>query len=289
MFVRPKKPSDRAQAYAQGHWMYEFIIERFGMNKPLELMDLYATGVREGPAFEKVLGVTRNEFMSQFKAWAHDQLAAWGMVPSAADPDLKQLMAEETNGEPRDESSPALPKDPTNEMIAKWLAAYPSDPFVLNVAVKNRIAKQKGRATADDIELLERYAAARPMDSLPHKLLASLYLSGGAADKGRTPQAAIEHLEYLDAREQHSPGYAFELSKQYAAAGDLDKAAAKADRATQVSPYEASTREFAATVALRRKDYATAERHIRALIALEPDRAVHKERLEALKKMMAGQ
>ncbi|RMD60593.1 MAG: hypothetical protein D6824_09225, partial [Planctomycetota bacterium] len=27
-FVRPKKPTDRAQAYAQGHWMYEFIVER---------------------------------------------------------------------------------------------------------------------------------------------------------------------------------------------------------------------------------------------------------------------
>jgi tetratricopeptide (TPR) repeat protein len=284
MFIRPRKPTDRQQAYAQGHWMYEFIIEHFGASKPLELMDLYATGVREGPAFQKVLGVTRDEFMTQFKAYAHDNLVAWGMLPGPGNPDIKQLLAEETQEQPQDESTPSLPKDPGDELIQKWLKKYPSDPFVLSAAVKGKIAKQNNKAKVEDIELLERYAAARPMDVLPHKLLASLYLSGAAADKGRGPEAAIEHLEYLDAREQHSPAYAIELSRQYAAVGDLDKAAAKAERATQISPYDATYREYAATIALRRKDYATAERHIRALIAIEPDRTVHKDRLEALLK-----
>src|SRR5205814_8826624 len=121
---------------------------------------------------------------------------------------------------------------PSAELVQKWLKKYPSDPFVLAAAVKSKMAKQHNKATADDIELLERYAAARPMDVLPHKLLASLYLTGGAADKGRGPDAAIEHLEYLDAREQHSAGYAIELAKQSAAVGDLEKAAGKAERAT---------------------------------------------------------
>jgi tetratricopeptide (TPR) repeat protein len=288
MFIRPRKPTDRQQAYAQGHWMYEFIIERFGATKPLELMDLYATGVREGPAFQRVLGVTREEFMSQFKDWAHDQLVAWGMLASPGNPDIKQLLAEEGKDETEDDSSPSLPKDASDELLTKWLEKYPSDPFVLSAVVKSKIAKQGGRATVDDIDLLDRLAAARPMDVLPHKLLAALYLSGAAADKGKGPQAAIEHLEYLDAREQHSASLAIELAKQYAAVGELDKAAAKAERATQISPYDASTREFAATIALRRKDYATAERHINALIVLEPDRAVHKQRLEALKKLKGG-
>jgi tetratricopeptide (TPR) repeat protein len=286
MFIRPRRPVDRQQAYAQGHWMYEFILEHFGATKPLELMDLYATGVREGPAFERVLGVSREEFMTQFKAWAHDQLVAWGMLSSPGNPDIHELMAEETKNEPKDETTPSLPKEPTDELLAKWLNKYPSDPFVLSAVVKNTIAKHGGKAKVEDIELLERYAAVRPMDVLPHKLLASLYLSGAAAaDKGRGPEAAIEHLEYLDAREQHSASYAIELAKQYAALGELDKAQAKAERATQISPYDASTREFAATIAMRRKDYATAERHIKAMIVLEPDRDVHKKRLEALQKL----
>ncbi len=289
MFIRPRKPVDRQQAYAQGHWMYEFIIEHFGAQKPLELMDLYATGVREGPAFQQVLGVSREEFLTQFKAWAHDQLVAWGMLSSPGNPDIRQLMTEEAKDEPKDETStPSLPKEPTEAMLTKWLNKYPSDPFVLSAVVKSTIAKHGGKAKVEDIELLERYAAARPMDVLPHKLLASLYLSGAAADKGKGALAAIEHLEYLDAREQHSASYAIELAKQYAAEGDLDKAFAKAERATQISPYDASTREFAATIAMRRKDYATAERHIKAMIVLEPDRDVHKKRLEALQKLKGG-
>jgi tetratricopeptide (TPR) repeat protein len=284
-FIRPKRPTDRQLAYAQGHWMYEFIIEHYGADKPLELMDLYATGVREGPAFQKVLGVSRDEFLEQFKLYARDQLVAWGMLPSAGNPDIKELMREEGKLDAEDDDTPSVPKGPTDELIQKWLKKYPTDPFVLAAAVKSKMARQHNKATVADIELIERYAAARPMDVLPHKLLAALYLSGAAADKGRAPDAAIEHLEYLDAREQHSPAYAIELSRQYAAVGDLDKAAAKAERATQISPYDATYREHAATIALRRKDYATAERHINALIALEPDREVHKQRLEALKKL----
>jgi len=29
-FVRPKRPTDRSLAYAQGHWMYQYMIEKWG-------------------------------------------------------------------------------------------------------------------------------------------------------------------------------------------------------------------------------------------------------------------
>ncbi|MFN9972686.1 MAG: peptidase MA family metallohydrolase, partial [Phycisphaerae bacterium] len=51
-FTRPKKPTDRGQAYAQGAWMYEFMVERFGPEAPLKLMDRYAAGDREPEAFQ---------------------------------------------------------------------------------------------------------------------------------------------------------------------------------------------------------------------------------------------
>jgi hypothetical protein len=70
--------------------------------------------------------------------------------------------------------------------------------------------------------------------------------------------------------------------------GEPEKAAAKAERARTIAPYDAGLRELAATVALTRKDYATAEREILALTKLEPDRAIHKERLEKVRKLKAG-
>jgi hypothetical protein len=286
MFARPRKPTDRSQAYAQGHWMYEFIIERYGMTKPLELMDLYASGVREEAAFRQVLGIGRAEFLAQFKVHARDQLISWGMLPTEDTPDINQLMAQEEAVE-EDDSSAAVPAEPTPEVLEKWLAKHPSNPFVLAAVVKSRAVQQGGRIQVKDIEVVERYAMARPMDVLPHKLLADFYLSGAGEEMQRGPERAIEHLEYLDAREQKSAAYAIELSRQYAAGGNLEKASEKAERATQITPYDAGAREFAATAAMRRKDYTTAERHIRALVAIEPDRPVHQQRLEAVRKMGA--
>ena len=127
--------------------------------------------------------------------------------------------------------------------------------------------------------MLFRSARARPVDPRPHRLLAAHWLATSEGGK------AAPHLEWLDAREQSTSVYATELSRIYASGGDFTRAMPKADRAVQVAPYDARTREFAATVALRAKDLDAAERHIRALVVLEPDRPVHAQRLEALLKM----
>ena len=79
--------------------------------------------------------------------------------------------------------------------------------------------------------------------------------------------------------------YAMELARLLLAKGEGEEAGTMAARAVAVSPYDASVREFAATMALQRKDFAEAERHVRALVALEPDREIHAKRLEALLKM----
>jgi tetratricopeptide (TPR) repeat protein len=278
-FARPKRPSDRGLAYAEGAFMYQYIIERFGPRKPLELMDLYATGVREQPAFEKVLGVTRDQFYTDFKAWGHDQLVTWGMLSSDAAPDIQALLAAERKADPN------TPDEPTPALFAKWLAANPTNPFVLEQVLQ---ASLQGRSadiktlTPEQIDLAERYAKARPVDPLPHRLLAAHYL---ASD---TPAAAIPHLEYLDAREQHSGAYAVELAKQYLAAGDTTKAAEKTARATTIAPYDPAIREFAATTYLRLKDLDGAARQIETMVILEPDRARNKERLEAIKKLIVA-
>lgn len=266
-FVRPKKQTDRALAYAQGHWMYEYIIERYGAKAPLDLMDAYATGTREAAAFQQVLGVSREVFLADFRAWAGLELESWGMVRSDAHPDVPALMSRDGVDKP------------TPERLAAWLAEQPDNPFVLEGVVAT--LAEKGPITAADVAVCERYAAARPVDPLPHKLLAAFYLGG----EGRDAAMAVPHLEYLDAREQSTPGYAMELARRYRDAKDFAKALAKADRATQVSPYDAKVREFAATVAMVAGDFGVAERNIRALIALEPDREIHAKRLEALQKM----
>ncbi len=174
---------------------------------------------------------------------------------------------------------------PTREMVDRWLAEHPSLPDVLELAVRMELARRGGEATEASAAILERYALARPVDPMPHRHLAKVYL---AKEDASGKQLAVEHLEFLDAREQHSPSYAIELARRYASVRDWDRAAEKAERATRISPFDADYREFAATMQVARGNLEAAHRHLTALTKIEPDREIHKRRLEALEKKMAG-
>ncbi len=342
-FTRPKKPTDRAQAYAQGHWMYQFIVKTGGEDAPRRLMEQYARGVREAEAFETVLGKSRDEFFVEFLTWAKAQVVSWGMLPKGGQPTMQELLAEvEAKGlnaqgldvkgadpkvldftvpdpaaiKPGEEPAakpdkPALPgqpaaggddpaqpmpiapgvkgprrkpasAEPSKAQVAAWLEFYPEHPDVLQLAVMQALVAKNNQPDEAMRPLLERYAAARPVDGLPHTHLAELDIAAGR------PMDAAKHLEFLDAREESSPKIAARLAGLYAQAGMWPAALAKAERAAIVAPYVAEYRELAATCSLQTADLVNAERHIRFLIALEPDRAVHKQRLEALEKMRAG-
>lgn len=276
-FVRPKKPTDRSQAYAQGHWMYEFMIERYGPRAPLELMDAYAAGVKEPEAFKQVLKVSREEFMDLFLPWAKSQLLAWGMIPPEGTPTAQEALAEALGDE--------LKGEPTLEQWQAALAKHPRHADLLLGAIRAMLDGSRGAPTAQLVPLLEAYAAARPVDPFPHKLLTTWFLSGGGQDDPSATERVIAHLEFLDAREQYTPAYASELANRYGVLGQWDRSWAKALRAVRIAPYDARTRETAATVAILRKDHDAAQWQLEALKALEPDRDVHIQRLEALQKL----
>ena len=303
-FVRPKRPNDRALAYAQAHWMYEYMVERWGPQAPLEIMAGYKRGEREGSLIESVLGLTPERFLVEFKSWAAGRVREWGLDPS---PSLDEMRFEETMADPvladkahasMDEYMRGLGRaaliggeadpfamemiDVSPELIEFWSITHPDHPDILAQRIAQELSLNGGEASEAMIPLLERYAAARPVDDMPHRQLARLYLASGEAGK------AIPHLEYLDVREVNSDAYAIELAKRYADLGEWALATEKAERATSIAPYDPSNRELAARVAIARRDLDTAERHIRALTVLEPNQSRHQKRLEALESLRSG-
>jgi len=274
-FVRPLKPTDRTQAYAQGHWMYEYMVERFDMRAPLDLMDLYAEGWNEREAMIAVLQIEPGVFFEDFKVWARGELVEVGMLSVEGEPDGAALL----NGDPA---------GATIEDVETALALHPEapgHPDLLQLLVQLRLRAAGGEPTPEMVDLLERYAAVRPVDPLPRRLLARLALEGAMPD---APERVIEHLEFLDAHEMRSPAYALALAERYAAAGRMDEAWAKARRATLIAPFDAATREQAARVALLRGDLEAAEVELVALTKIEPGRELHERRLEALRGKMGG-
>lgn len=301
-FVRPRpRSNDRALAYAQGHWMYAYIVEKWGESAPLRLMDLYSIGIREDQAMQEVLSISQESFLAEFREWARRDAATWGMLPEKS---IVQLLVEDTmtNPDTRQRAIEELSAfalgtsftlsgveggrryrvqitEPDAEVVERLKLRAPGHPDVLELKIELELAARGGDADAEMIPLLESYAAARPVDPMPHRHLARLYLATEA------PQRAVPHLEYLDAREQKSAAYAIELARQYASADDFQKAQAKAERATQMAPFDPGHREVAAAVAIKAGDLVAAERHIAALTEIEPQHETHRQRLKRIREM----
>ncbi len=317
-FVRPESPQDRPLAYAQGCWMVEYLQGKWGADSVPKLLEKYKQGLDESHAFQETVGVSGDEFYAGFIAWATDQVKQWGLAPEpsleklsdtirAKDPQLqlatRQAEQERLDalatflakqvGEPSQIAQTVLvaarwPKvkkpavDLTDEIIDQWLVEYPDQPDLLELKLRRRLKEQPevdGIATT----LLDAYAKARPVDPYPHRVYARGNLNSG------DQQAAITHLKALDLLKEQDPSYALELARLYRLQNNLTGARASVEKAARINPFDAATREFAATLAIEDGDLQRARLHLAALTKLEPDQKRHALRLEKLDAMIAAQ
>jgi len=315
-FIRPRKQTDRAQAYAQGRWMVEFIEREFGWEPLRKLLFSYAEGIREEEAMQRAFGIGREEFHSRFVAWAGGEVRAWGLDP---DPSMRTLALELAEGDEdaergirkaeserleavarawsdaigrpgserfrlRAEEWPAKPMPSVtfdDATVRAFLAEHPDQPDLVELLLR----RARGTGATDTAEarvLLERYAKLRPVDPLPHRIWAKL--AGTGLDAGGDPGALV-HLRELDLRSDKDNIYALAIARNRRAAKDFPAAIAASERAARMNPFDASVRELAAAIAVEGSRLDLAETHIEALVALEPDRALHKQRLERLRSM----
>jgi len=76
-FMRPKRPMDRQMAYAQSEWMCEYIVERFGYDKLIAMLERYRAGKTQAAVFEELLGIPTTEFDRDFSIWARKGAESW--------------------------------------------------------------------------------------------------------------------------------------------------------------------------------------------------------------------
>lgn len=262
-FVRPRKPVDRALAYGQAHWMFEYIIARYGHAAMVAMLRAYATGATDDEAVGVIGAGDGNAFMAGFRAWAADQVADWGLQRQPDDTRLHGLLTD----------APGLDE----AVLAALRQAYPGQPDVLRADAERALAGADYDAARAAVL---RYGAARPVDEWSSRALARL-----ALDHGR-PEHALGPLEQLDRLEVRSAVWARELARLHRAAGRLELAAAAIARAIRREPYQAAHREVAAAIALQRDDGVTALHHIEAMTILEPDRPAQWLRLAALQQRL---
>ena len=314
-FVRPKHPGDRGKAYAQSHWMVQYMTQRFGDSALVRLLERYFQGEREHEAIPNALGISREQFFEDFLIWAGEEIKSWGLAPSPTleeltdelvqqDPDLmvqlaasrkarldviakalSQQIGRPTTPRTRSltgDSWPDLVRPPieiTQTQLNIWLDQHPEQPDLWELRIRRRL-RDNDDLDDEAVQWLEKLAVLRPVDPYPHKQLARHWLTTDI------PARAIPHLEYLDVREQKSPVFAIELAKLYRREGNADKAIIKINRALEINPYHAPTRELAASIAIEAARFKLAMMHIKALTLIEPDRPIHQKRLERIEQMV---
>ena len=252
-FVRPRTPQDRPLAYAQADWMLQFIAERFGHQKIVELLQQFHDGATDQQAFQSVLGLDGPAFTEQFKAWAGEQVKGWGL----AWPPVKVQD----------------PKAMTLEQVDALLKEHVGHPGVLKLRAEKLIEASRWEEAWSAVQ---DYAAARPVDPWTQRQVVML-----AQQLGR-PREAVAALEVLDRQDNESGAWGYQLAQLHRAAGELPQAQDAARRALLREPYNAKFRELAATIALQRQDLELALHHLKALPLLEPGRATHQVRLAAI-------
>ena len=314
-FVRPERPGDRSFAYAQGHWMVEYMNERFGSDALIRLLGRYFEGVREIDAIPQALGVSRDEFYEEFVVWAGKQVESWGLDPSPTLDELSDRIREQDDdqlllleqarkrrlekiagmlaGEIGQASSgntaraqaenwPSLQRPPVeiqDEALKALLKEFPDHPDLIEIVLR-RSSNLDGELTKESRSLLERYAKARPVDPFPHRVLARELL---ISDQ---PEDAIPHLVELDLRSEKENAFALKLANLLRSTGRYQEALDAAERAVRMDPYRPSNRELAAAAAIEANNLPAAMRHIEALLVLEPEEALHVRRIEAIKRLL---
>ncbi|MHC4994251.1 MAG: peptidase MA family metallohydrolase [Planctomycetota bacterium] len=259
-FVRPRKPTDRALAYAQSHWMYEYITETFGHKTILKILDLCKQGVPQNRVVQRATGQGERKFLKGFHEWARLQVRGWGLAPTPPDATII-------------ESLEKVPEDQIPNKLTELIQTYPDHPLLLRLFAES--AMEQGDADYA-YTIVKRYASQRPVDPWADDALATL------AIQLKQPLNAVGHLEHLDRLDQLSGTHAIQLTSIYRDHGQLDHAQDAATRAIARRPYEPKLREAAATLALQRKDADLALHHLEALTHIEPTQSLHRLRLAAL-------
>jgi tetratricopeptide (TPR) repeat protein len=312
-FVRPESPNDRPLAYAQGRWMVEFLEVTWGSDVVPRLLERYRQGDDEGPALQATIGIDGATFFERFKAWAREQVRAWGLSPRPSMSDLLEIErasdpvhAEEIRSareawlqslarafadrvmdpfKPQERGRPDWPAlqlprfEITNEILDRWLLEHPEHPDLLELKIRRRLEDQP-ELNETSRALLRAYAIARPVDPMPDRLLARAQREQG--------ESALPSLRRLDLLEERDPVYALEIARLCRQQGDAAAALQAATKASRIDGYDPSTRELAAAIAIEAGRLDEALRHVRALERLEPDRPIHAERARRIEARLAA-
>ena len=310
-FVRPRKPTDQALAYAEAELICEYITEKFGHPKMLELLGAYRAGKSQACAFQELFGQAEAQFDVAFAAWSKKQVGAWGfrteplrelvkirrdLSVKPNDPALLGELAEAQYGEGQFEeaqktAAQCLDLDPKNSRALavaarilsdnqKWDEARPVLERLQQTDAKSLIAARllgeialKKNQLEEAVTQFSLLATLCPFDPEGHKGLAEAYLRQGKNEQA-LPSLLIQEIG--NTTDLLLPQ---RIAGIYRRLGRTSEAIHALEHAMRLDPYDVTLHQQLAALHLAQKNYSAALRELQANCELQPTVGDHFARL----------
>ncbi len=256
-FIRPKRATDREQAYAQSEWMAEYITATKGYQAILDMLGRFRQGHRQPEILGEVLGMSEAEFDRAFAAWAKKQVATWGLSTEPIPP-TKELK----------ERVKAKPDD------AEALARLAEGLFLDgNLDEAKKAAARALELDKDNVRALTVHC----------RVVAAVWQAMGSRSArsklGDEVRPILERLARLDEEGSVAPRYLALLAMRE---GDLDAARPWVERLRRVCPHDPVAHRGFAALRLKQGDREGAVRELTALAMLDEHEVEHAVSLAGL-------
>lgn len=234
-FVHPRYGAEITNSYYDASLVCEMIESTKGRAAIVAMLKAYRDGQETPAVFEKVLGVKPADFDKQFDTWLRAKFA----VPLVS-------VAPDSTGK-------GEPKGPFVDAIRAGVAYI-------------------GQGRIDSARASFEHAQSLFPD-YGGNAAPAIFLSQLARDRGDLPEALKQITHYTSRSETSWEGNLLEADVREKM-GDSAGARAPLERMLWISPYDVSVHVRLAQIATRSKDFATAIRERRAVVALDPSDAL---------------
>ncbi len=245
-FTRPRSPDQVPLAYFQASQVCEFIEEKYGFDRILQMLALYKEGAKTPDVLQRVLSLAPADFDKAFdeylKAKTKGYLEAIGNGPVKS----------------------ADGQGPTKEAMMAIVKARPNDYFAhLRLGAIYKSEGDMDRA----IEHLRRASELFPFytgQGNPYLQMADIYQSRGQKAEAATALAGLVRYDENDSEAlKRLAGLRLEM-------GDRDGALEAAFASFYINPFDTALHKLAGDAYLEKGDRAAAVREFRVRLALKP-------------------
>ncbi len=244
-FLRPKTPDSVPLAYFQASQVCEFITDKYGFDKILEMLAKYKAGTKNLAALQTTLNISNEEFDKGFNEYIQGKV---GRYIKAAESLWKR---------------PPSNEKPGKESILAGVAANPDD-FASNLRagtlLKDEDANKAIGYLKHAIEVFPYYAG----EGNAYELLASIYEKQG--DK----QAQAYTLEALLKVDENDYEGVKKLAQLRLALGDKTRALEALKLSFYINPFDPSLHSLAGDLYFDRNDSKAAITEYQVALALKP-------------------